>query len=339
MEAYIKNYSNYRTTKRVSVVSKALVVDSLDADTSTVVVAGAGVGYSNTGDWLIIDGAVYRISAVKPQAGRTTLTLTSPLDAFNRPLELDEQPAGQTVGGFVMEQLIANWAECDDPVYAIPYLTVSNSDTTLFAAPDLDSAGCFALTDYCRLMRKSYRTVVRFTDAGSKLACTISKAPVATRQVSFEDGRSQLQSVDYSQSGTAKITVLCDINTGEKDDNGDPIITRNRSTWYLAEDGTVSQTVPSRRASGKWATISVKNTAEIEAKVVETFAKNKTNHKLEFWSTLDLAIQDDCTFLVYGELLQSHISYKRKSSGDKRFYYKSGELATTATEKLRGVTK
>jgi hypothetical protein len=43
--------------------------------------------------------------------------------------------------------------------------------------------------------------------------------------------------------------------------------------------------------------------------------------------------------MVYGELLQSYISYKRKTSEDKRYYYKSGELATTATEKLRGAAK
>ena len=77
----------------------------------------------------------------------------------------------------------------------------------------------------------------------------------------------------------------------------------------------------------------------MEAKVIQTFAKNKANHKLEFRSTLDLNVQDNCTFMVYGEPLQSYISYKRKSSEDKRFYYKSGELATTATEKLRGVAK
>lgn len=51
------------------------------------------------------------------------------------------------------------------------------------------------LPDYCRLMRKSYRVNVQFTDAGNTLVCSISKSPVAARQVSFEDGHSQLQSV------------------------------------------------------------------------------------------------------------------------------------------------
>ena len=287
----------------------------------------------------MIDGSIYRISNVKPQVDRTMLTLVFPLDAFSRPMELEGQSEGQSIGGFIRDMLTANWVDCDDPVYAMPYLTVSNLDTTVFVPPELDSNGCFVLAEYCRLMRKSYRTTVKFVDSGSSLICVISKAPSAVRQVSFDDGRSKLQSVDYSSSGTAKLTVLCDVDTGEKDENGDAITERQRSTWYLSESGAVSQRIPARRASGEWSTVAVKKAEDIEKKVIETFAKNKSNHKLEFWSTLDLSVHDDCTFLVYGELLQSYISYKRKSSEDKRFYYKSGELATTATEKLRGVVK
>lgn len=339
MEAFVKSFSTYRTIKKATVLSSALVLDSLEADTTTVTVKGTTIGRSDTGNWLVIDGSVYQISNVKPQSDRTLLTLVFPLDAFSRPLELEAQPTGQSIGNFILEQLRTHWVACDDPVYAMPYLVVSNLDTTLYAPPELDNAGCFDLSKYCRLMRKSYRTIVRFADAGNTLTCTISKAPTASRKVAFDDGHSQLQSVDYSSSGTAKLTVLQDIDTGEKDENGAAVTVRDRTTWYLSESGEVSQTIPARRASGKWSTLAVNGKADVQTKVIETFAKNKANHKLEFWSDRDLAVQDDCEFLVYGELLQSYISYKRKSSEDKRFYYKSGELATTATDKLRGVTK
>lgn len=339
MECFVKSFSTYRTIKKATVISSALTIDSLEADTSTVTVVGTDIGRSNTGDWLIIDGKIYQIANVKPQADRTLLTLALPLDAFSRPLELEEQPQGQSIGGFVMAALDRHWTACEDPVYAMPYLVVSNLDTTPYTAPELDNTGCFSLSEYCRLMRKSFRVVVKFVDLGGSLVCSISKAPVVSRQVLFDDGRSQLQSVDYSSSGTAKLTVLCDVDTGEKDEEGNAILERQRSTWYLSETGAVSQAIPARRASGEWKTISVKKPEEIESKVIEAFAKNKTNHKLEFWSTLDLTVHDDCAFWVYGELLQSYISYKRKSSEDGRFYYKSGELAVTATEKLRGVMK
>lgn len=339
MLAYVKSFATYRTIKSAAVITSALTLDSLSAENSTVTVVGTEIGQSNTGDWLVIDGEVYAISIVKPQKDRTLLTLTSPIETFSRPLEYYAPTLALSIGGFIAQQMEEAWVECDDPTYALPYLTVSNQDTTVFAAPELDKDGCYKLSEYIRLMRRSYRTTVRFADAGAVLACTISTSPVRSHNVSFDDGRSQLQNLDYSASGTAKLTVLCDVDTGETDSGGDPILFRQRTTWFLAEDGSISQEIPARRASGTWETISVSKPEDVEQKVIETFAKNKTNHKLEFWSTLDLAVQDDCLFFAYGEALRSYISYKRKSSEDSRYYYKSGELATTATEKLRGAIK
>ncbi len=339
MEIFVKSFSTYRTVKKATAISSAFVLDSLDLETSTVTVAGTGITRGDTGSWAIAEGRVYRISNVKPEPDRTILTLVPPLEAFARPLELEAQPAGQTIGGFVAAQMIRHWTQGDDAVYSMPYLQVSNSDTTAFVAPDLDGGGCFKLTDYARLMRKSYRTLLEFSDGGSTLRCSIRKAPAAFRQVSFSDGRSRLQSVDYSSSGIAKLSVIHDVDTGAKDENGDKIYRRERSVWYLSETGEASQLIPPRRASGEWGSLYLQGDKDVQEKVVEAFAKNKANHKIEFWSELDLEVQTDCVFPVYGELLRSYISYKRKSSEDKRFYYKSGELATTATEKLRGALK
>lgn len=339
MWAFVKNFATYRTVNMAAVIASALTLDSLSAENSTVTVVGTDIGQSDAGNWLVIDGQVYSISVVKPQTDRTLLTLVSPLDVFSRLLEFFEQTTTQTVGNFIAQQLNEHWISCTDAAYALPYLVVSNLDTTVFSPPELDKDGCYKLADYARLMRRSYRTTMRFSDAGDSLVCLIDTPPVEDHNVSFDDGHSQLQSLDYSSSGTAKLTVLCDVDTGEKDDAGEPILFRQRSTWYLAEDGTVSQTIPARRASGTWSTISVNKPEDVETKVIETFAKNKSSHKLEFWSTLDLSVQDNCTFFAYGEILRSYISYKRKSSEDSRYYYKSGELATTATEKLRGVIK
>lgn len=339
MWAFVKSFVTYRTIKMAAVITSALTLDSLSAENSTVTVVGTSIGQSDVGNWLVIDGGVYAISVVKPQSDRTLLTLTSPLDAFSRTLEFFEQSANQTVGNFIAQQLTEHWISCADPAYALPYLRVSNLDTTPLSPPELDKDGCYTLSEYARLMRRSYRTTMRFFDEGDTMACKISTPPPETHNVSFEDGRSQLQNLDYSSSGTAKLTVLCDVDTGEKNDDGEPILLRQRSTWYLAEDGSASQSIPARRAAGTWSTISVSKPEDVEAKVIETFAKNKSNHKLEFWSTLVLNVQDNCTFYAYGEILRSYISYKRKSSEDSRYYYKSGELATTATEKLRGVIK
>lgn len=339
MWAYIKSRATYRTIQMAAVISSALTLDSLCAENSTVTVAGTTIGQNNAGNWLVIDGEVYAISIVKPQTDRTLLTVTSPIEVFSRPLEYYAPAVGQTIGGYISQQLTEQWTECPDPEYSLPYLSVTSSDPTVFSPPELDNAGCYKLSEYIRLMRRSYRVVTRFADAGSGLACIIVKQPGSSHNVSFDDGRSQLQSLDYSASGTAKLTVLCDVPTGDTDANGEPITFRQRTTWFLAEDGTISQQIPARRATGTWDTIAVSKPEDVETKALEAFAKNKTNHKLEFWSSLDLAVHDNCTFSAYGEIILSYISYKRRSSSDSRYFYKCGELATTATEKLRGVTK
>lgn len=336
MEVFVKSFASYRTIKKATALNHSLVLDSLEHETSTITVKGSAIDRSDAGNWLIVEGQVFRIADVKPQEKQTALTLESPLDAFQRPLELEAQASDQTVGGFIAAQLQTHWVACDDPVYAVPYMVVSYSGTTPFVAPETDSSGSFSLPDYARLMRKIYRTTVRFSDSLNRLRCTIETAPAAARQISFQDGHSQLQSVAYSFSGLSKITVLHDIDTGEKDANGQAIYIRERSNWYLSEDGQITQLIPARRASGEWGQVYVKGSADIRAKVEEAFAKNKANHKLEFWSDRDLTVMADCTFLVYGQLLRSYISYKRKSSTDGRYYYKSGELKTTAAEKLKG---
>lgn len=340
MDIYLKNFSAFRTKSHHTAISTSLVLDSLSADTSTVTVIGTDIGADDAGSWVVADSHIYLLSGVKPQADRTMLTLSDPITAFNRTLELAEQPAGQTIGGFIASVLLSEFAACQDPAYAIPYLSVINADNTPYVSPDLDKNGCFTLDDYIRTVRRAWHVAVAVSFSGSTLIVTIQKIPETSHHISFDDGRSQLSSVDYSSSGVAKITVLLDVKTG-KDDAGNDIVERQRSDWYLAEDGTVSQSVPARRASGSWYKLALSGSAnlDVEAKVQETFAKNKYSHKLEFWSSLDLPVQSDCSFFVYGKLLQSQLSYKRKDSTDDRYFYRSGELATTAAEKLKEATR
>lgn len=339
MEVFVKDFGSYRTIKQATLVNSSLVVDSLDAETSSLTVRGRKINREDAGNWLIVDNIVYQIDTVAPDNNYTELILRHPLEAFSRPIELQVQPSDQTIGGFVAKVISKHWVEESDPIYAIPYLVVSNLDTTGFVVPEIDDGGCFVLTDYCRLMRKSYRVSVTFSNAGDKLICEITKIPVATRNVSFADGRSLLESVSYGTSGYAKLTVLHDVNTKEKDADGNNVYVREPSIWYLSEDGSVSQLVPSRRAIGEWGVLHLKDCPNVLEKVIEAFSENRSGHKVAFWSTLDIDVNTNCTFIVHGTTLKSYISYKQKDNTSNRFYYKAGELATTVTEKLKGVLR
>lgn len=337
MEVFVKDFATYRTIKQATLIQSSLVIDSLNSEKSTLTVRGLKIDQEDAGNWLIVDGAVYQIATVTPEDDHTALTLQHPLDAFSRSIPLLAQPSGQTIGGFVSTSIQVNWINESDSVYAIPYLIVSNLDTTAYIAPEVDDGGCFCLSEYCRLMRKSCRVLVTFLDGGKNLLCNIAKDLGIARNVSFADGRSRLESVSYGTSGYAKLTVFHDIKTGEKDTDGNDIYLRETAVWYLSEDGEVSPLVPSRRAAGEWGVLYLKDIPNVAEKVVEEFAKNRSGHKLEFFSTLDIAVNSKCTFVVHGKVLKSYISCKKKDSSSDCFYYIAGELATTVTEKLKGV--
>lgn len=321
MECFVKSFSSWASVKQATVLSSDVCLDSLEKNTSTVTVAGTSINQSHVSDWLILDLNVYSISLAKPKDGATTLTLLSPLDAFSRKLLFAEQPSGQTIGGFIADTLRDNWVNASDPVYAVPYMSVSNSDTTPFVPPDVDSSGLFSLAEYCRTVRRTYGVDVVFAANGNTLSCQIGAHPREMRQVSFDDGRSQLKNADFAAVGVAKITT---IQGGLSQD------------WYLAEDGSVSTEPPPRRAKGSWSTISVPNNADVAAKVLETFAKNRSSLKIEFWSELDIPVLAQCRFDINGQIVTSYISAKRHRSTDTRTFYSAGELATTASEKLKG---
>ena len=67
MEVFVKSFATYRTIKNATSISSALVLDSLEKETSTVTVKGTSINRADTGNWLIADGGIYMISNVKPE--------------------------------------------------------------------------------------------------------------------------------------------------------------------------------------------------------------------------------------------------------------------------------
>ena len=337
MEVFVKDFFSYQTIKKASSVESSIVVDSFDSESSLITVRGLSIDNEDIGNWLIVDDQVFQICTVTPVNGQTQITLQHPLDMFLRPILLQKQTTNQTIGGFVASVLQKHWINEADLMYALPYLVVSNLDTTAFVSPETDESGCFVLTEYCRLMRKTYGVTLIFSNAGNKLNCVISKITPAGQNVSFFDGRSYMESVNYGTSGYAKLTVYNDIKTGEKDVDGNSIYTREVTTWYLSEDYSASQLIPSRRSVGEWGVLHLKDCANVSEKVIEKFLKNRAGLKIEFQSLLDLNVGEKCKFVINGKPIESYIAYKRKDSASDRFYYKAGELKTTVTEKLKGV--
>ena len=345
---FIKRFSDFKTVAALDVLSSSLCLDSAEQESSTVTVVGNSVSRSLAGAWAIIGGEIYTILTVTPQDGRTQLTLSAPGDAFSRLLPYTA-PASGSGGAFAAAQLTQNFVNQPDTQYALPYMTVSNLDTTEFVPPEADNNGLFALSDYFRLLRRLRGIKPVFTFTGNTLGLTFTPVAKTDRVILFNDGHSQLASAAYSDSGLAKITTRhsvariasTDPTTGKityvKDDEGKTVYDIVTADFYLTESGSVVTSPPARRVSGAWLTLPVSAKDDPAVKAAERFAKSASSHKIEFWSDRQFNVFDPCTFSVYGEIMKSYISYAGTHSTDGRFYYRSGELQLTASEKLKGM--
>lgn len=333
---FIKRFSDFQTVSSLSVLSSSLCIDSAEQEGSTVTVVGNDVPRSLAGSWAIIDDRIYTISTVTPQDGRTLLALAAPGDAFSRLLPYTA-PASGSGGAFAAAELTTNYINQPDAQYALPYMTVSNLDTTAFLPPETDSNGLYALSDYLRLLRRMRGIKPVFSVSGDTLALVLTPVAKTARNVPFNDGHSQLASVAFSDSGLAKITTRHSV--ASKDADGNTVYDIETADFYLTETGDVVTTPPARRVHGAWLTLPVAAKDDPAVKAAERFAKSSSSHKIEFWSDQELSVFDPCTFKIYGEDMESYISYAGRRSTDNRWYYRSGELLLTATEKLKGLVK
>ena len=348
MDLFLKRFTDFATIGRRSVLASSLCLDSAETANSTVTVVGSDVPRSAAGAWAVVDGLLYTVAQVTPQDGRTLLTLQDPIEVFSRLIPYEAPASGVSSGQFVTDMIVAHWILQTDAVYAIPYLTVSNLDHGEFIEPAVDENGLFSLSAYLRLLRRMVGICARSSFAGDRMTLTLQHVPPSPRNVVFDDGHSQLSSVAYSDSGLAKITTRQPLPVIEgydendkpvyaKDDDGATVYVVESIDWYLTEAGAVVTTPPAHRVPGAWITLPVSTRDSAEVKAAQRFAKAASSYKIEFWSDRELELFDPCRFRIYGETLDSYISAKIRLSTDSRWFYRSGELATTATEKLRGV--
>lgn len=323
MVLFILDSHTFRVEKQTLCHDWDLIMDSLDLQKSTVTVTGATVSSLDIGEWGVLDGHVFLLDQLRPKGNLTIVSLKPALDYFSRPIPFVSPPEGTTTGQFLAAALLANWGSCPDPEYAAPYLEVSDFDTTPYIPPTVDAGGYWRIPDYVRSVRSSAGMNVRFSPGRNSLKVTISAAAPKTRVILFHDGKHHLHSSDFATPSVAKITA---VQGGTATD------------WYLSADGQIYQSVPPERAAGVWNVINVPDSADVAAKVAEAFATSQTcSHKIEFSTERDYSVLDRCAIRIGSDVIQSAITLKRLRRGDPRWFYRAGTLATTATEKLKGV--
>lgn len=331
MRAYIKRRGDFKTVMMGSAESWKIPIASAEGDTGQIVL-GEYASAEHTGNWLYIMGRIYLISQATPSNNQFTATIADPATAFDRQAVWPSTPAG-TYGAFIKAALEADYLNCTDADYAVPYLQISNTDTTPLVAPELDDTKLYKLSDIISTARRA-GVRIDFSIDGERLAIDISTAEGATHNVFFNDGRAQLETETYSADNAAKVTVLQAQEKAEGADKDTP--TEYISyTYYLAADGSVSASVPSARAEGRWEYITCKADETPEDKAKELFAKNVNSYKIEFYSTRRYQLYDTIRLRLHGGAFTTQITGITYNSGDDRYLYRCGELATTIQQKVK----
>ena len=318
MVAFIKRRKDFKTYASSEVVSYDVPLASIEDDVGTIILYNSTVTRGSEGDFLIMGGHIWVIDQVTPDEMQTTITVADIASAFDRPLPFVAD--GATIGDYLAQQLVDHYRDISDHSYRMHYLTITNLDKTEYLGPTVTD-GLFNLRTYMRKVNRLRDVQVLFSVSQNKLNILIQPRQRPSHNIIFEDGTSQLLSRSYSRSSIAKVTAY-QFGVGH--------------TYYLSADGKVSTQEPVFRAEGKWEVLALEETEDLEEKVLDIFSQNSNSHKIEWRSTKPYELYDTVVLRLDGGLMSSYVSYIGISSADARFYYKSGELATTLTERLKG---
>lgn len=321
MKLYIKDRKTFATVGMADCVDWDIIEDSDAAEYSTFTLAPGALGFGDVGQWIIADGAVLRVDMVTPTAEQASVRCLPAWTMFDLNTVYDEDAAHPaTAEAFIAGIIETDYIEQTDAAYRTDYIDLTWDAGTAFAAPDIGSAGTFTLADY---IAATADVSVTFAVSGRTLRVHVAPRAKAARKLVFGDGHTLVTSQAFSADSVAKVTT-----------NQDGAL----RAFYLAADGTVSETVPAERAEGSWAYIAVAAKDDPAEKAAAEFSKNKSAHKIEFLSDFDLAVGDVVTARLDGKMFAGAVSRRgRSSAGGKMRNYTIGDLAVTASDKLRRI--
>ena len=338
MKCFIKSMSTFQTLAQREIDDYSLALDSMTGEKSNVTILSEDSPAFLTGNWLIFNGGIWIIDSASPSKGKTRLGLLPPDGIFDRVL-LYSGGSANTVGDYIANVILYHWRNQSDIAYRTPYVSAINSDTTEFVVPETEDNQTFNFLEFIRKMRSKYGVTVYASFSGNMLIFNVKKDAEVIHPLVQNDGHTKLISSDFKASSLAKITVFKQVDTGQKDENDQPIYQTQTSVWYLAEDGSVSNTAPQNRASGGWGSINIGNDDDPLEKATEEFGKNESSRKIEIYSDVDMKVGDKARIRINGEIVESTVMAKYSKSGETRIRYKLGDMITTLSEKLERSAK
>lgn len=322
MKAFIKSRSEFKTRLSLDSYEHELTLASIYDNVSHIKVIGEVEALE--GDFLITDDYLGVIKQAARKNGTTDISCSTATTIFARPLMYSAPSQGTTIERFVKSEIEANYKNLSDKVYAMPYIIIANPTTeTKFITPEVDDKGLYNIKSYIARVRRLSNVFVAFSITGNSLVIEIEHRLTENYNIDFSETAHELVNENFSESSVAKITA---------------VVGRAETDYYLLADGTIT-TAPdlAKRASGLWKVITCRVAESVVESVSDEFAKNSHSHSVEFFSDKQIPFYSKVTLRLRERVLSSYISQVIISSGDNRRFYKSGELATSFTEKQQEV--
>ncbi len=221
----------------------------------------------------------------------------------------------------------------DDPVYAMPWLTVNRVTLTAGASyPILDNAR-MSVQSYISQARRLQNVYTDFTiNADDTMTATIEQKTQTTKILITTNYPCVVKEESFSETKIVKVTTF----VYEPNETHIPT-TYDVEDYYLMSDGTITQDPSSgTRAEGDW-TMVTRQYEDDPLVVAQTeFAKNTYTHKLIIQMQEKDAIYDfyDRVNVEVGKhMYESYVSRKTVTS-DGLVEYTFGDLKTSLMDKI-----
>lgn len=315
MNCFIKSRDTFLTYEQAVVSEYSVPLVSAEGAQGTMTVVGE-LTQDYTGEWVVLGEHLLYIVSVTPQNNMTELIVGDVFTAFSRPVAYVE-PTSYYLGEYIREFAESEYINQSDPFFDMPYLTVTNSDTTEFAhVPPND--GIISLETVIRdAMLKGVQFAVSFDE--DSLTIAVSTGPTAPQTVVLGDGRSELVEETYNRELIAKVTVVSEL--------GYPHV------YYKTLTGEITTEPPVNRPRGEWVTVQ-QGADNLLDTAKEAFAASIDSHKIVFYSTLALSMSAPLLVRLKDKVYETQITYIGIQTYDNRFLYECGEAISTLTGRV-----
>lgn len=320
MVCFFKSIDTFETIGQAIVSEYAVPLASANGSTGSVTVPGELTqGY--TRQWLIMGDRLFYITAVTPLDNMTTITVGDALSAFNRTIAYVE-PSTYYLGEYIKSLAESEYINQSDPYFDMPYLTVTNSDTTEFA--HVTPKDFITSLESVARGAQAQGVAIVFSFDSDSVTMTISTANATAQAVVIGDGHSQLVQETYNRQFIAKVTVISTL--------GYP------HYYYKTLSGEIVTEPPENRPSGEWVTVK-QGSSNLWDTAEKAFATSVNSHKITFYSTLEFDLFQPLLMRLNGNLYETSVTYVGIQSSDRRFRYECGDASVTLTDKVAALSR